>query len=275
LKSKARGGKEQASSGVRPEPPKITELRPNLYHFHSERPGSHIYLIKGEAKNVLIDTGATKNFPLLKKRLAELGLRVKDIHLILLTHEHFDHIGATAFFHQTAVVAAHRLAANKLELQDEFVTYNRYVNVPGRPFWVDVWLEDAALIDLGNYKLQVIHTPGHTSGCICLLELGEGLLFSGDTVFAGGTLSEIWGSGNISDYVNSVQRLSNLKIKEIFPGHGRSSTTPDQDLPNAVAYAQALVDDAKMFFEAFIRTRELQGKRGFLSGYWQDVKQPG
>ena len=273
MKEKQPSGKEQIQVSVRPESPKITELKPNIYQFHSEKPGSHIYLIKGATKNVLIDTGMTSKFPLLKSRLSKLGLRLRDINLILLTHEHFDHTGATAFFHGTAVVAAHRLAANKLDLQDEFVTQNKYLNVSSKPFWVDIWLEDGTEIDLGNYKLRTIHTPGHTSGCTCFYEPREGLLFTGDTVFAGGTLSEIWGSGNMSDYVNSVLRLNSLKVKEIYPGHGRVSNTPDEDLPKAVAYAQTLLNDSKMFFEAFIKTKELQEKRGFLSGYWQEAQE--
>jgi glyoxylase-like metal-dependent hydrolase (beta-lactamase superfamily II) len=126
LKEKQPSGKGQMQVSARPEPPKITELKPHIYQFRTEKPGSHVYLIKGDIKNVLIDTGTTSNFPLLKSRLSELGLRVRDIRLIILTHEHFDHIGATAFFHGTAVVAAHCLAANKLELQDEFVTQNKY-----------------------------------------------------------------------------------------------------------------------------------------------------
>lgn len=64
----------------------------------------------------------------------------------------------------------------------------------------------------------------------------------------------------MSDYMNSVQRLNNLKVKEIYPGHGRMSNTPDEDLPKAVAYAQTLLNDSKMFFEAFIKTRELKKK---------------
>ena len=55
-------------------------------------------------------------------------------------------------------MAAHPLAANKLELQDEFVTLSKYRDQPGKPFWVDVWLDDGSIIDLGNYELQVIHT---------------------------------------------------------------------------------------------------------------------
>ncbi|MDH4291273.1 MAG: MBL fold metallo-hydrolase [Dehalococcoidia bacterium] len=272
MKEKPLNPRAQTKAGVQPEPSKVIELAAGIYQFHGEKPGSHVYLIKGDTKNALIDTGVAGKFPVLKRRLTELGLHVKDVNLIILTHEHYDHIGATAFFHRTAVVAAHRLAANKLELQDEFVTFRKYKDQPSKPFWVDVWLEDDSMIDLGNYELQVVHTPGHTSGCICLYEPRTGLLFTGDTVFAGGTLSEIAVGGNVSDYVNSVRRLSNLKVKQLFPGHGRVSSTPDEDLPKAIVYAQTMLDDCKAFFEAFIKTRKPQDKLGSAFGYWTEAQ---
>src|SRR3990170_2561174 len=107
----------------------MVELRPNIYLIKTEKTGNHVYLFKGTYKNVLIDTGMTANFPQLKASLHQLGLRPRDVNFIVLTHEHFDHIGATAHFFGTAVVAAHRLAANKIELQDEFVTMMKYCNV--------------------------------------------------------------------------------------------------------------------------------------------------
>ena len=271
MKGKPLDWKVQGKAEVKPESPKVVELAPGIYQFRGEKPGSHVYLIKGATKNVLIDTGFAGTFPILERRLTELGLNVRDVNLIILTHEHVDHIGATAFFHRTAVVAAHRLAANKLELQDEFVTLLKH-DQSSKPFWVDVWLEDGCILDLGNYQLQVVHTPGHTSGCICLYEPRAGLLFTGDTVFAGGTLSEIAVGGNVSDYVNSVRRLSNLRIKQLFPGHGKVSITPDEDLPNAIVYAQTMLDDCKAFFEAFIKTRKLQGKLGSAFGYWTEAQ---
>ena len=66
----------------------------------------------------------------------------------------------------------------------------------------------------------------------------------------------------MSDYVNSIQRLNSLRIKEIYPGHGKVSNTPDEDLPEAVAHAQTLLNDTKMFFEALIKTKALQEKMG-------------
>jgi hydroxyacylglutathione hydrolase len=269
VKGKPLDPKVQARAEVKPESSKVVELASGIYQLRGEKPGSHVYLIKGTTKNVLIDTGFAGTFPLLERRLTELALNVRDVNLIILTHEHVDHIGATAFFHRTAVVAAHRLAANKLELQDEFVTFLKH-DQSSKPFWVDVWLEEGSVIDLGNYELQVIHTPGHTSGCICLYEPRAGFLFTGDTVFAGGTLSEIAVGGNVSDYVNSVRRLSNLKIKQLFPGHGRVSITPDEDLPKAIVYAQTMLDDCKAFFEAFTKTRKPQGKLGSAFGYWTE-----
>ena len=268
MKKKPLMPRAQTKAEVQPEQSQVIELVPGVYQLRGEKPGSHVYLIKGDTKNVLIDTGVAGKFPVLERRLAELGLHVKDVNLIILTHEHYDHIGATAFFHRTAVVAAHRLAANKLELQDEFVTFRKYRDQSSKPFWVDIWLEDGSTIDLGNYELQVIHTPGHTSGCICLYEPRMGFVFTGDTVFAGGTLSEIAVGGNVSDYVNSVWRLSNLKIKQIYPGHGKVSSTPDEDLPKAIVYAQTMLEDCKSFFEAFIKTRKLQDKLGSAFGYW-------
>ena len=270
MKEKAIVPRVQTEPEAQPEQSQVIELLPGIYQLRGEKPGSHVYLVRGDTKNALIDTGVAGKFQVLKRRLAELGLRVRDIDLVILTHEHYDHIGATAFFHHTAVVAAHRLAANKLELQDEFVTFRKYHDQPTKPFWVDVWLEDGSMIDLGTYELQVIHTPGHTSGCICLYEPRAGLLFTGDTVFAGGTLSEIAVGGNVSDYVNSVRRLSNLKVKQLYPGHGKVSSAPDEDLPKAIVYAQTMLDDCKTFFEAFIKTRKSRAKLGSAFGYWTE-----
>ncbi len=258
--------------------PSPIELSPNIYQLPGEKPGSHAYLIKGETKNVLIDTGVTAKLAQLTSQLEELGLGVKDVHFIILTHEHFDHIGAAAFFN-TAVIAAHTLAANKIELQDEFVTFNKYRNIASKPFHAHLWLEDRIIIDLGNHKLQVVHTPGHTSGCICLYEPKEKVLFSGDTVFAGGLLSDIAGSGNISDYVSSLQRLGSLKLEALYPGHGQISSTPEMDIRQATEYARTVMEESKLLFEALSKNKsrvEISQRMGKApaSGMTRPVRKP-
>jgi len=76
------------------------------------------------------------------------------------------------------------------------------------------------------------------------------LLFTGDTVLAGGVLSGILGSGNISDYINSLQRLSSLQVDEFYPGHGRISLTPRQDLAKALEDSHTHMEECKALFGA-------------------------
>ena len=125
----------------------------------------------------------------------------------------------------------------------------KYFDLPAKPFHADIWLEGDTMIELGNYRLRTIHTPGHCSGCISLYEPDQRLLFTGDTVFAGGALSGIFASGSISDYVNSLQRLSGLRADEVYPGHGRISNTPQEDLQRAVDESRAILEDSKVFLK--------------------------
>ena len=226
----------------------IVELKPNIYQIESIGPGSHVYLIRGLKKNMMIDTGIPADFPNLKECLRYVGLEPRKINLIILTHEHFDHIGATPYFCETAVVAAHKLAANKIQLQDEFVMMNKYFDDPVESIHLDIGLGDDCTIDLGNYRLRTLHTPGHSSGCICLYEPDHRFLFTGDTVLAGGNLTGVYGSGNISDYVNSLQRLSNLRVEELYPAHGKISTTAQEDLQRALKDSKDLLEDSKFLF---------------------------
>lgn len=79
---------------------------------------------------------------------------------------------------------------------------------------VDVELEDGDKI--GNF--EVIHTPGHTSGGICLWD-GENLI-SGDTIFAGGGVGRMDIGGDYNDMKSSVEKLTKLDVVNIYPGHG-------------------------------------------------------
>ncbi|MCI0484111.1 MAG: MBL fold metallo-hydrolase [candidate division NC10 bacterium] len=223
----------------------VVELRPGIFRIRGLQGSSHSYVIKGEYKNVLVDSGADRNFPMLREGLLQIGLKVKDIDILINTHEHSDHIGANRYFEEYALVAAYRLAASKMAVGDTYVTMYRANDLNEIPQRVHLWLENMTRIDLGNYSLRVLHTPGHTSGSICLYEATQGLLFSADTLFAGGTLSYIAESGSVGDYLDSLRRLSVFRIAEVFPGHGRVSTDPQGDIARAIANAQALLQGEK------------------------------
>ena len=219
----------------------ILELQPDIFRIKGHGTSSHSYVIKGDYANLLIDSGVDANFPALQKSLLRVGLKIRDIDIVINTHEHFDHIGANRYFQDHALIAAHRFAATKMIFDDRYVTLYKSADLNEIPLKVHLWLESKSRFDLGNYSLNVIHTPGHTSGSICLYEPASKILFTGDTVFAGGTLSDIAESGSVGDYINSMLSLSTRKICEIYPGHGNISTNPEEDMEKAVQNAKAFL----------------------------------
>jgi len=241
-----------------PEAAEIVELAQGVFQL-GVKGGSRIYLVRGTRKNLLIDTGLPSAFPILEHQLGLLGLSVGDVHLVALTHEHVDHIGGVPFLPPATTVAAHLRAANKIDLQDEFVMMNRAFGGEARQFPVDVHLEGGTILDVGGCALHALHTPGHCSGAICLYDPARQLLFTGDTIFAGGTLGGIFPSGNISDYIATLQQLSCLRIRQFFPGHGRISTDPAGDFDKAIHASLRLMHDTGALFEA-LNTREEFGK---------------
>jgi hydroxyacylglutathione hydrolase len=231
----------------------VTELKPCIFQVRGLNGSSHSYLIKGAYLNVLIDSGADHNFPVLERGLGAVGIRVRDIDLVINTHEHCDHIGANRYFQDHAMIAAYRLAASKMILGDYYVTMYKGNDLNEIPLRVHLWLENMMRIELGNYSLRVFHTPGHTSGCISIYEATRGLLFSADTIFAGGTLSYIAESGSVGDYIDSLRRLRCFGLEALYPGHGRISTSPVADIDRAIANAMMLLegrseDREKIFF---------------------------
>jgi glyoxylase-like metal-dependent hydrolase (beta-lactamase superfamily II) len=220
---------------------KTEEIQQDIYLLKGEGKGSHNYLVHASYRNVLIDSGLDQNFLCLQEQLLSLGLKVRDIDLVINTHEHLDHIGSNRYFQESSFIAAHRFAATKITLEDHYVTLYRSGDRNEVPLQIHLWLENRSLFDLGSHTLEVIHTPGHTSGSICIYEFKTKALFSGDTVFAGGTLSYIGESGSVGDYVNSVTRLEARKISKIFPGHGDISQDPEKDLSQAILNAKKLL----------------------------------
>ena len=222
----------------------VTELQPGIFQIRGLNGSSHSYVIKGNYKNVMIDSGSDQNFPVLERGLFQIGLKVRDIDLVISSHEHCDHIGANRYFHESAMIAAYRLAASKMVSGDYYVTMYKGNDLNEIPMRVHLWLENMTRIDLGNYSLRIFHTPGHTSGCISIIETTQGLLFSADSVFAGGTLSYIAESGSIGDYIDSLTRLRCFGLQALYPGHGRTSETPIEDIDSAIANAQKLLESS-------------------------------
>ena len=75
-------------------------------------------------------------------------------------------------------------------------------------------------IDFGEFKLQVLETPGHTAGSLCFFEESQGLLFSGDTLFSGSFGRTDLPTGSSENLAESLKKLQKESFKALFPGHG-------------------------------------------------------
>ena len=133
---------------------------------------------------------------------------------ILLTHGHFDHVGGVR-----------TLAAEYGDAQVFLCTEDLIMppQMTAGPLFYNATYREGSELDLAGIHWQVIATPGHTPGSVCLL--AEDCLFSGDTLFAGSCGRTDLPCGNSKDLLSSLHRLSQLEGDfRVFPGHGDSTT---------------------------------------------------
>lgn len=245
-------------------------IKPNVYQFQSRGAGCHVYLIIGENLNVLIDSGIISKFDSLNYLLTtEIGLTIEEIDLVINTHEHFDHISSNAYFR--CPIAAHRWAATKIQNSDEFITKGKLWGVDLSDLRINIWLEDRNILDLGNVFLKVVQTPGHTSGSICLFEPFKFYMFTGDTLFKG-LPSNIYESGSLSEYINSLQILNTLKIESYYPSHG-PWVLGEENVKVQVEQAIAHAKDALENYVDNIRSKTLDQLAIPESLYDRDLKE--
>jgi glyoxylase-like metal-dependent hydrolase (beta-lactamase superfamily II) len=178
----------------------------------------HILADERSREAIAIDTA----IPSLAWIAEELAARGWTLKLIVSTHGHWDHVGDNAAVAAAtgAEIAVHPLdRGSLLHPTPLWAPFEIPSSVPA------VDLAEGGVIRFGEIRLGVLHTPGHTPGSVCLQSTDDGLLFSGDTLFAGG-----WGrvdlpGGSAEAIVDSLGRLADLEpIVAVLPGHGPATT---------------------------------------------------
>ncbi len=175
------------------------------------------------AEAIIVDPGAEPEK--IKARLKDLGLSLK---FIVNTHGHVDHIGANGHF--AVPVYIHSLDAEFLN--DSRLNLSGMLGLPlSSPGQVSL-LEDGQKIKLGDIVLEVLHTPGHTPGGVCL-NAGRFCL-TGDTLFAQGIGRSDIPAACEKDLLNSIrEKLLTLRDEVIiYPGHGDSSRIGEERKSN-------------------------------------------
>ena len=183
---------------------------------------SNVYLLKGE-RNVLIDTATgIDSGRMISNIRALLGGRGLD--MVILTHCHGDHIGGLRDVMREFGSEAFALPPDSEHIRnnDDRYILGSLLGVSHGPVEVTD-LSPGQIIDIGDHRLRVIPTPGHTAGGICLYDEVTHSLFSGDTLFLDGVGRTDFPSGSFQSLRQSLMTISNIDIRGLYPGHGNCS----------------------------------------------------
>lgn len=240
----------------------MTEITPRLYQLQLPIPNNplgytNVYLLKGDDGYLLIDTGWNDEeaFQSLKAQLAEIGFGFGDIRQIVVTHIHPDHYGLAGRLKELSLakISLHYLENDLIE--PRYIRVAEYLHQAeewlrrhGVPAWElptsqsvalrarrfsapvspDITLYGGESIPVGVFDLQVIWTPGHSPGHICLYEPTKKILFSGDHILPVTTphisLQNQSGVNPLGDFLNSLKIVRQLDVKLVLPAHEHSFT---------------------------------------------------
>ena len=157
---------------------------------------------------------------------------------ILNTHGHLDHILANPEIKErfNAEIYIHKLDAYLLQDQSEILdalgmSSNVLKLLNFKPHSADILLEDNSIIDVGNYELKVIHTPGHTRGSVVFYVEKLRLVFTGDVIFKQSIGRVDFPHSNPRDMAQSLLKVLSVVDKNslILPGHGPFTTLKDEE----------------------------------------------
>lgn len=179
---------------------------------------TNCYIIHDEASKTccVIDPGYTPE--VITDKLSELGLTLE---AILLTHGHFDHVGAVRDLAADTQCDVY-LCADDLSMPSQMTA---------GPLYYTKTYAEGMVLHLAGLDITVLQTPGHTPGSVCLLT--ENALFSGDTLFAGSCGRTDLPGGSWPSMQASLRRLAALEANLwVLPGHGETSTLDEEKRHN-------------------------------------------
>lgn len=200
------------------------------------------WLIECDGRWIAVDAGRPSTVDRFLAAVKDAGCEVRNIALIVVTHAHYDHVGAVAALRALsgAPVAAHRNDAETMRtggfiLSDGLNALGRFKAFMGRhvvprsvfafePFEPDILVDDEHRLDDLGFPATLVHTPGHSDGSISLL-FDDGGLFAGDLAITQ-PLPGLWRHmpiyGTSIEAVKKTWRaLAERGVKHIYPGHGR------------------------------------------------------
>ena len=198
------------------------KIADSIYFLVSRSFDSNITFIQSGDHHILIDTGTGMNYHALDKDLQNLGSSLSQLTDIILTHSHIDHIGGVIPILEsgTPKIHLHKAEAEPINKGNMNQTLSDTFGVDLPPLKIEGILEEGTILEFGDIKMKVAHTPGHSLGSICLDILNTGILITGDTLFPGGSFGRTdFPTGDERALVESLKRISEMSFEIGLPGH--------------------------------------------------------
>ncbi|MFP3898478.1 MAG: MBL fold metallo-hydrolase [Dehalococcoidia bacterium] len=214
---------------------------------------TNAYVLEGSNGHILVDSGwdSQESLWALQEGIKGANLKLRDVTKVVITHIHPDHYGLASKIKQVcgAQIALHRSDAAFIfprysdfadlvknieallrqngvpedelpQLKEASLWMNKYVT-PDLP---ELMPEDGEVISNGSFELEVLWTPGHSPGHICLYERNRRFMLTGDHVLYDTTphvgFNPQSGDNPLGDYVSSLKKLDRFKVNFVLPGHG-------------------------------------------------------
>ena len=194
------------------------KLTKNLY-FYPEKGmmDCNTYLIKDNL-SIIIDPGLTQFLPELLQDLHRDGIDPKDIDIIANTHLHGDHCWANEAFKKAsgAEILLHPIQKNFWEAA--VTQTSRFFGVPAVEFTEDRLLDNDKL-NAGEMEFELIPSPGHSPDSVCFYCRSKKILICGDVIFNQNTGRVDLPGGSADQLKQSIEKLSQLEIEYLLPGH--------------------------------------------------------
>ncbi len=189
---------------------------------------------------VLIDTGYIRDQEKTLRSLAAVGIDPSDVHCIVSTHCHCDHIGANHLIQDMSGcgIVMHRVGRFFINRRNDWATWWRYFEQEAAFFDVTHAVVDGDRIQVGSHVFEVIHTPGHAADLVALYHRPTRLLISSDALWSRDMAvinTRVEGSAALIHHRMSLERLSTLDIECVCPGHGPVFHNVSDALQSALA----------------------------------------
>ena len=196
--------------------PPLAELAPGVRRVVAPNPsmmtgpGTNTYLL-GRDEIAVIDPG-----PAIANHVDNIvQFAAATIRWILVTHTHLDHSPATAALAEITHAEVLGMRAPEGRHQDKEFLPTRV-------------LADGDVLDMAEFRIEVVHTPGHASNHVCFRHVHLNWLFTGDHVIDGSTVVIEPPDGNMQHYIESLRKVKDLGCVALAPGHGELIEDPDR-----------------------------------------------